>query len=146
MIVSIAHLGGHDVRDDRVKTLVYATLCGSAATDILKDVGIKIGVKFTEKMVQTISREVIVKINQAVGFRLLTKFGTTGVINLGKAIPLIGGIIGGTVDGISTNTIGNIARNLFIQDPSTVNSDEDMGGTDDRSTVTTDSEIMTVSD
>jgi uncharacterized protein (DUF697 family) len=109
-------------------------------------VGIKIGVKFTEKMVQTISREVIVKINQAVGFRLLTKFGTTGVINLGKAIPLIGGIIGGTVDGISTNTIGNIARNLFIQDPSTVNSDEDMGGADDRSTVTTDSEIMTVSD
>lgn len=114
MIAALAHLGGHDLRDDRVKTLVYVTLCGSAATDILKDVGIKIGTKLTEKMIQSISREVILRINKAVGFRLLTKFGTTGAINLGKAIPLIGGVIGGTVDGVSTNTIGNIARDLFV--------------------------------
>jgi hypothetical protein len=39
---------------------------------------------------------VITKINQKVGFRLLTKFGSKGVINLGKMVPLTGGIIGGT--------------------------------------------------
>ncbi len=114
MIAAIAHLGGHDIRDDRIKTFVYAALCGTATSDILKSAGIKIGTKITEKAIQGISREIIKKINQAVGFRLVTKFGEKGVINLGKAIPFVGGVIGGTIDGISTNTIGNIAREIFI--------------------------------
>jgi hypothetical protein len=114
MVAAIAHIGGYDVRDDRVKTLIYAALCGSAAVEVLKDVGVKIGVKLTEKMIQNISREVIVKINQAVGFRLVTKFGSTGVINLGKAVPVVGGLIGGTMDGLTTNTIGNVSHNIFI--------------------------------
>ena len=32
-----------------------------------------------------------ITMNKAVGFRLLTKFGQTGLVNLGKAIPLVGG-------------------------------------------------------
>lgn len=38
MIAAIAHIGGHDIRDDRVKALVYACLTGNAAKDILKDI------------------------------------------------------------------------------------------------------------
>ncbi|HYF85396.1 EcsC family protein [Azospirillum sp.] len=114
MIAAIAHLGGHDIKDDRVKTLVYTALCGNAALPVLKEIGVKVGTKVTQKMIQNISKEVIISINKAVGFRLLTKFGSTGVINLGKAIPLVGGIVGGTVDGVATNTIGNVARDLFI--------------------------------
>jgi len=37
-----------------------------------------------------------------------------GVINLGKAVPLVGGIIGGAMDLSSTNIIGNVARDTFI--------------------------------
>lgn len=125
MIAAIAHLGGHDLRDDRVKTMVYMSLCGSASFDILKDVGIKIGTKLSQRMIQSISKEVIFAINKAVGFRLLTKFGTTGVINLGKAVPFVGGIIGGTLDGVSTNTIGNIARDLFIPEPTAIAQESD---------------------
>lgn len=76
-------------------------------------------------MIQSISKEVIFAINKAVGFRLLTKFGTTGVINLGKAVPFVGGIIGGTLDGVSTNTIGNIARDLFIPEPTAIAQESD---------------------
>jgi uncharacterized protein (DUF697 family) len=114
MIAAIAHMGGYDVRDDKVRSLVYAALCGSAAVDVLKEVGIKVGMKLTEKVIRNISFEVIKKINQAVGFRLITKFGTTGLINLGKMIPLVGGVIGGTMDSITTNAIGNIACKIFI--------------------------------
>lgn len=114
MIAAIAHMGGYDLKDDKVKTLVYACLCGNAAKDILKEVGIKIGYKLTEQMVKGISTQVIFKINQAVGFRLLTKFGQTGVINISKAVPLVGGIVGAAFDSVSTNTIGNIARDAFI--------------------------------
>jgi hypothetical protein len=44
----------------------------------------------------------------------VTKFGEKGVINLGKAVPIFGGLIGATFDSVATNTIGNIARNTFI--------------------------------
>jgi uncharacterized protein (DUF697 family) len=114
MIAAIAHIGGHDVKDDRVKSLVYACLAGNAAKDILKDIGIVVGTKLTTSAIKNISGKTIVAINQKVGFRLLTKFGEKGAINLGKAVPLIGGLIGGTFDTVTTNTIGNIARDTFI--------------------------------
>jgi len=116
MIAAIARMGGHDLHSDRVKALVYTCLCGNAAKDIAKEVGIKLGTKLTEKAVKSISVEVIKRINQAVGFRLLTKFGQTGVVNIGKAIPLVGGLVGATFDSVTTNTIGNIARDTFIVD------------------------------
>lgn len=115
MIAAIAQMGGHDLKDDRVKTLVYTCLTGNAAKDILKDMGIVIGRKLTENAIKNISGKTITAINQKVGFRLLTKFGEQGAINLGKAVPLLGGIIGATFDSVATNTIGNIARDTFIK-------------------------------
>lgn len=115
MIAAIAHIGGYDLKDDRVKTLVYACMAGNGAKDILKDVGIVIGKKMTTQAIKNISGKTITSINQKVGFRLLTKFGEKGAINLGKMIPLIGGLIGGTFDTLTTNVIGNIARSTFIE-------------------------------
>ena len=116
MIASIAHMGGHDLKDDRVKSLVYACLTGNAAKEILKDIGVVVGTKLTTSAIKNISGKTIIAINQKVGFRLLTKFGEKGVINLGKAVPLVGGVIGATFDSVTTNTIGNIARDTFITD------------------------------
>ena len=113
MIAAIAHLAGHDLKDDKVKTMVYVCLVGNGAAEILKNVGVEVGKKVATNAVKNISGKVITQINQKVGFRLVTKFGEKGVINLGKAIPILGGIIGGTVDTISTNIVGNTARDLF---------------------------------
>lgn len=115
MIAAIAYMGDNDVRDDRVKTLSFLCLTGSGATDIIKDTGIQLGTKLSIKAIEKISGEALTKINQKVGFRLLTKFGEKGVINLGKAVPIVGGLIGATIDAVSTNTIGNIARKTFIE-------------------------------
>jgi hypothetical protein len=115
MIAAIAYMGDNDVRDDRVKTLTYICLTGSGATDTIKDTGIQLGTKLSIKAIEKISGETLTKINQKVGFRLLTKFGEKGVINLGKAVPIVGGLIGATFDAVSTNTIGNIARKTFIE-------------------------------
>jgi len=114
MIAAIAHLSGHDVMDDRIKSLVYVCLTGNAAKEILKDIGIVIGTKLTKNAIKNISSKTVVAINQKAGFRLLTKFGEKGAINLGKAVPLVGGLISGTFDAASTNAIGNIAKEIFI--------------------------------
>lgn len=117
MVAAIAHMGGYDLKDDQVKSFVYVCLVGNGAKDVLKNTGVQFGRKLAISGIKKIPGEVIIKINQRVGFRLLTKFGEKGVINLGKMVPLLGGGIGGTIDLIATNTIGKVANQLFIVDP-----------------------------
>lgn len=114
MIAAIARMGGYDIRDDRVKSLVFTCLVASSATDVMKQTGLKIGEKLAMNAIKNISKETIKQINTKVGFKLVTKFGEKGVVNLGKTIPILGGIIGGAFDVVSTNTIGNVARDTFI--------------------------------
>lgn len=90
MIAAIAHLGGYDVKNDKVKTLVYACLVANSAKDILKDVGVAVGNKLALNAVKAISGKTLAEINKRVGFKLFTKFGEKGIINLGKAVPLLG--------------------------------------------------------
>ncbi|RKQ11479.1 EcsC family protein [Lysinibacillus endophyticus] len=113
MIASIAHMRGYDLKDDEVQTFVYACLTGQSASEFVKSAGIKIGVKMGQAQIKRNSGEVIKKVNQAVGFRLITKFGQKRVINLGKMVPLIGGVIGGGFDAVSTRTIAIAAKKTF---------------------------------
>lgn len=116
MIAAIAHMGGYDLNNDRVKTLCLVCLCGSSATTILKEVGIEVGTKMAVSALKRLPGRIFIEINKMVGFRLLTKFGQKGAINIWKAIPLLGGIVGGTFDLLSTNAIGNKARDVFLPD------------------------------
>lgn len=114
MIAAIAHMGGHDIKDDRVKTLVYSCLVANSAKDVAKSVGITVGGKLATNAIKAIPGKTLIEINKRVGFRLITKFGEKGVINLGKAIPLLGGLIGGSFDAYATNKVGDVARDTFI--------------------------------
>ena len=114
MIAAIAHMAGYDLKDDKVKTMVYLCLVGNGAAEVLKNIGLEIGKKIATNSIKNISGKIITQINQQVGFRLVTKFGEKGVVNLGKAVPILGGFIGGTFDTVTTNSIGNTARNIFV--------------------------------
>lgn len=127
MIAGLAYMGGYDTDSDQVQTLVYACLAGISVDQVLKQAGIKFGNKFAMAMVKKIPGEVLAKINQRVGFRFITKFGTKGIINLGKAVPAVGGVIGGGFDFIETKAIANRAYGLFVKGNLTASSD----GTDD---------------
>lgn len=114
MVAAIAIMGGYDVKDDRVRSIVYSCIAASSAAEVAKNFGIKLGNKLAMQGIKKISGETLKKINQAVGVRLLTKFGQKGFVNLGKTIPFVGGIVGATFDVVATNTVGNVARNTFI--------------------------------
>lgn len=114
MIAAIAIMCGYDVKDDKVKTLAYSCLVATSSAEIVKNLGIKIGEKIAVSMLKKLPGALITKINQTVGFRLLTRFGQKGAINLIKGVPLLGGVIGAALDIVSTNTVGNVARDLFI--------------------------------
>lgn len=114
MIACIAYMGGFNPSDDAVRTMAYVCLTGKAATDILKKSGIQFGEKFAMNLINKIPGPVLTKINQKVGFRFITKFGEKGVINLGKALPLVGGIIGGGLDVATTSIIAQNAFKFFL--------------------------------
>ena len=83
---------------------------------MVKQAGIKIGEKTLMAALKKLPGSVLTKSNQRVGFRLLTKFGEKGVVNLGKLIPGVGGEIGGARDVASTTVIAKNAISLFIED------------------------------
>ena len=41
MIAAIAYMGGHDINDDRVKSMVYIAMAGNGAKELLKDIASK---------------------------------------------------------------------------------------------------------
>lgn len=123
MVAAIAKIGGHDVRSDQVQTLVYLCLTGTALSDVVKAAGIQIGEKVLVAALKKLPGTALVKINQRIGFRLLTKFGEKGVINLGKLIPVAGGVISGAMDVASTTIIVKNAIRLFIEGKSPVEDD-----------------------
>ena len=69
---------------------------------ILKKAGIKLGEKIAIKMVEKIPGKVLISINKKIGFRLITKFGNTGIVNLGKLVPGVGAVVGGGLDYLET--------------------------------------------
>ena len=114
MMAALAYLGGYDLNDDRVKTLCLACLCGNVARIILREAGIEISQKMAMSALKRVPGRTFIEINKKVGFRLLTKFGEQGAINAGRAVPVLGGLVGGGVDAAWTKAMGDRARDIFI--------------------------------
>lgn len=115
MIAAIALIRGYDLDSDQTQTFVYATLAGTSVTDIMKKTGIVIGNKMALGAIKKVPSSVLTKINQAVGFRLVTKFGTTGSINLVKMVPIAGALVGGAFDTVTTRMIARLANHTFSE-------------------------------
>ena len=113
LAAGIAHLRGHDVNNEDVRTAVLLTMLGSAGTEIIKDAGITISTKGLASALAKVPGKVFIDINKKVGFRLVTKGGTKGVINAGKLVPLIGAPIGATVDGTTMKFVSGYAKSAF---------------------------------
>jgi len=110
---AIAHLRGYDVRSEEVRSVVLMSLIGSSATEALAQAGVQIGTKTAVSAIRQVPGRVLIEINKKVGFRLLTKAGTKGVINLTKLAPVVGGVIGGGVNFASTRAVGVWAKVNF---------------------------------
>ncbi len=114
MIAAIAILCGYSPKNDRVKTILLCCLIGDSIAKVLKKAGLKITTKVGYKMISKIPGEVIKKINKIIGFRLLTKYGANGIVNISKLVPIAGAVVAGGLDALSTNKIGNYTKNTFM--------------------------------
>lgn len=114
MVAAIAKIRGYDIKSDQVRTFVYICLAGSGTADAIKNTTKVVVQKSAKEFIKNkISTEIINKINQHIGYRLLTKFGEKGVSNIGRIVPLLGGVIGGGFDYITTKAIALRAMKEF---------------------------------
>ena len=110
---AIAILRGYNIEDDRIRTLVLLSLIGKASGEVLKTAGIHVGSKITQNLIKQIPGKVLIEINKKVGFRLITKAGEKGVVNLMKVVPLVGGVVGAGFDGTFVNACGQTAKRIL---------------------------------
>ena len=101
-----------DPENQEVRTFAMVALLGSAGVELVEEALAVIGTKLTTALLTKLPGSVISAINRAVGFRLVTKFGTEGVVNLSRWIPLASGIICASVDGVLTYGVGEAAKTL----------------------------------
>lgn len=113
MSAAVARIAGYDLDSDRVRTFVIACLVGDAMKDIVKNAGIKAGTGLTKSLLNKVPGKVLIEINKKVGFRLVTKAGEKGAINLMKGVPLVGGVVGGAFDAAACRIVGKNAKRLF---------------------------------
>lgn len=102
IIAAIAYMGGHDIREDRVKSLIYICMVGNGAKELLKDVSVKAGERLAAKIAEKVSTSIA------------SKTGEKSVTSLGKAVPVLGGVVGGSYDAITTRVVGKVAKKIFI--------------------------------
>ena len=114
MIATIAIIGGYNPSDDEVQSLAFLCLTGASMSKVCREAGIKFSKKLTTSMIKKIPGEALKKINQKVAQRFITKFGTTGIINLGKMVPVVGGVVGAGFDFVGTNVIAKKSRQVFL--------------------------------
>ncbi|MEG1943122.1 MAG: EcsC family protein, partial [Angelakisella sp.] len=115
MIACCAYIMDYDLRSDQTQTFVYACLAGVALNSAFKQAGIKFGLKMAQGLANKIPGKVLIKINQTVGFRFITKAGTKGIVNIGNLIPGVGAVIGGGFDLVETKIIADRAYKWFYE-------------------------------
>ena len=109
MVAAIAHLYGFDLEHQAVRTQILLTLIGEEAGEVLKQLGVKASQRFLQARLQRLPPQALAALNQAVGFRLISRFSGQGVLNLHHAIPLLGGVVGGGIDYMLTRQLGGWA-------------------------------------
>lgn len=108
MICAIAHMGGHNIQDDKVKTFIYVCMVGNGAKELLKNFSIKIGEKALIKA--------LASMNTKLSAKLAAKLGEKSASAVGKAVPILGGVVGGSLDAVSTRIVGKMAKKIFISE------------------------------
>ncbi len=121
LCAAIAHICGYDIDDEKVKTVIVLSVLGDAGKEVLKEAGIKISQDIARQIVKNTTEKVVYQLNKKIGFKLVSKVTQKSLSStMGKAIPLIGGVIGGSIDALACQAVGKSAKYYFLKDTITL--------------------------
>jgi len=113
MVAGIASIRGYDIRRPEVRSAVLLALVGADADDLLKKAGYASTGRLANLAAQGLPGPALLAVNKGVGFRLLNQVGQKSLTRFGKAVPLVGGVVGAGVDTFLLKRIADHARQEF---------------------------------
>ncbi len=117
MILAIAYIGGKDLYDPDMKTVVLSILLGTEVQDIFIKVGMKpTAKKITFSFVKKVPAKVLLAVNKKIWIRLFSIFGSKWLISVGLAVPLVGWLVGGGINYYFTRRIARNSIEVFIDE------------------------------
>jgi hypothetical protein len=114
MTAAVAAIRGHDLRHQQVRAAVLLTLVGADADDLLRKAGVAVpSGGLTNLAAQRLPGPAAMVVKKGVGFRLLASVAKNTLTRFGRAVPIIGGVVGAGVDTYMLRTVSENARREF---------------------------------
>jgi hypothetical protein len=121
-VLAVASVHGIEVDDiDRRKALLLTVLAGPGAVNVVERAAGRTGAHWGRRVTESVSMDVIRRINRVLGQNFVTKYGTKqGILVLGKAVPFgLGAAIGMTGNAAMSRMVVRTTRSAFGPLPST---------------------------
>jgi hypothetical protein len=114
MTAAIARVRGYDIDQPEIRSAILLTLAGADSDDLLKKAGVVAGGgKLAAIALERLPAPALMVLNKAIAFRLLGRLGQGVIAKLGRAVPVVGGVVGGGVDVYMLGQIGRQAAKEF---------------------------------
>jgi hypothetical protein len=115
LAAAIARIHGHDLASQRTRTAILLSLAGDVAREAMGDLGVPLvsGNRLTRRAVEQIPGRALVEVNKRIGLRLLARAGERSLANFSRFVPLLGGVVGGTLDAIVCRMVARTAQDLL---------------------------------
>ena len=114
MTAATAKVRGYDLKQPDIRSAVLLTLIGADSDDLLKKAGlVAAGGKLSGIAFNRLPAPALMVLNKAVGFRLLGRIGGSTFARLGRAVPIVGGLLGAAIDVYMLSRIGAQAADEF---------------------------------
>lgn len=113
LVAGVATTRGYDIRQPEVRSAVLLALVGADADDLLRKAGYAGTGRLVNLAAQRLPGPALMAVNKGVAFRLLGQVGEKSLARLGKAVPLVGGVVGAGLDSYLLKRIADHARREF---------------------------------
>ncbi len=118
MTAAVAAIRGHDLKQEQVRAAVLLTLVGADADDLLRKAGMAApSGGLTNLAAQRLPGPAAMVVKKGVGFRLLASVAKNTLTRFGRAVPVIGGLVGAGVDTYMLHRVAENARREFPTGP-----------------------------
>lgn len=113
MVAAIAHVRGHDLTSPVTRSAVLLCLLGPDGTELAERTGLDLENVSLLAGLRRLPPEVRAQLDRRAEFRLASRFGRRGALNLTKLIPVVAGPIGAGADAMTARTMATYADVTF---------------------------------
>ena len=110
LVLTVAHSYGYDLDDPERREEIALCVALSSAKESVNTALKELGMLGARKALLTESSRAVIK---KLPNKLVTIAGQKSLVNVGKMVPIAGGVVGGVVDFYSTRAVGKAAKTFY---------------------------------